>query len=149
MSSHNYHAHDDLTWLRNCENLKDSKGSPLLPIQAGREIPIEEGEIVDILDTFVKKSSASDAVMKEIQVILSRTIFATMMDISQMFDKGGLIQEAIEKIDLKIMRMAGKVFFVCYIVMGRLFSSPNKKWKKRREALVEMNCSVLCGLPKS
>jgi len=148
MSRKGHHADDDLKWLQNCDKLKDPKGNPLLPIQAGRDIPIEEGEIVEILEIFIKKSSASEAVLKEIQVILSRTIFSTMMDISQMFDGGGMINVAVEKIDLKIMRMTGKINFLCYTVLGRIFSSPNKKWKKRREALVEICCSILCGLPK-
>eukprot|EP00555_Chaetoceros_dichaeta_P001283 CAMPEP_0198276998 /NCGR_PEP_ID=MMETSP1447-20131203/65614_1 /TAXON_ID=420782 /ORGANISM="Chaetoceros dichaeta, Strain CCMP1751" /LENGTH=417 /DNA_ID=CAMNT_0043971987 /DNA_START=70 /DNA_END=1324 /DNA_ORIENTATION=- len=148
ISSERPHADDDLKWLRDCDKLKDSKGQSLLPMKVGREIPIEDGEIVVILDEFIKKSSASENVVKEIQVILSETIFCTMMDISKMFDGGGLMHDAFEKIDLKIMRMAVKVKFLCYTVMGKLFSSTRKKWKGRREFLVEICCSVLCGLPK-
>jgi len=140
---------DDLKWLRDCDKLKDSKGNPLLPIQAGNEIPIECGDIVYILDEFIKKSSASEDVMKEIQGILTETISSTMVDISEMFDRGGLMHDAFEKIDLKTMRMASKFKFVCYTVMGKLFCSLVDKWKRRREFLVEICCTLLCGLPKS
>lgn len=134
---------DTMDWLRYCETRTDANGEPLLLLEYQTN-----DEMMKYLSRFLEESMATKQVVDIIFQIWQQTVLSTLLSSSKLWT-----QETVTATDqrhmkeiLKLSRY--KVNFILHHVVGAMLTSPDLKWQRLRDPLLQFCYQSLQLLPR-
>ena len=135
---------DDLTWLRDIEMRQASNGEPLLKL----EYNDNDDECMSLLQRFLEESSADSEIIDAIYQIWQQTVLSTLLQSSATWKKETVTQrdQKTMKDSLRVARL--KINFILHHLIGRILTSPLKKWVAIRDRVMDMCYNTLQLMPR-
>jgi hypothetical protein len=134
---------DTMDWLRYCETKTNSKGEPLLLLEYQTN-----DEMMRYLSRFLEESIATKQVVDIIYQIWQQTVLSTLLSSSKLWTKETVTTSDQRQMKEKLKMSRYKINFILHHVVGAMLTSPDTKWQRLRDPLLQFCYQTLQLLPR-
>uniref|UniRef100_A0A7S3L4T4 MYND-type domain-containing protein n=1 Tax=Amphora coffeiformis TaxID=265554 RepID=A0A7S3L4T4_9STRA len=134
---------DTMDWLRYCETKNDANGEPFLQLE------YQPGdEMMKYLQRFLEESIATKQVVEIVYQIWQQTVLSTLLSSSKLWIKDTVTASDQRHMKEKLKLSRYKINFIMHHVVGAMLTSPEAKWKRLRDDLLQLCYQTLQLLPR-
>ena len=134
---------DTMDWLRYCETKHDANGEPFLQLE------YQPGdEMMKYLQRFLEESIATKQVVEIVYQIWQQTVLSTLLSSSKLWIKDTVTASDQRHMKEKLKMSRYKINFIMHHVVGAMLTSPETKWKRLRDDLLQLCYQTLLLLPR-
>lgn len=134
---------DQLTWLKECEHLRDSQGEPYLQLEYQ-----DDHALMQLLNRFMDESSATVEIIQLLYQIWQQTVLSTLLASSALWKKDNVTSADQRQMKDQLKQARYKINFIMHHTVGSMLSSTQPKWTDRKPDLLQFCYQTLQLLPR-